>query len=460
MIPHVYKIGARPLRNRLIVGLLASVLATGAVAAPIAVPKSGEYNHHSVALFNPVSNIGTTTDRTGATNGVQMIKKWKDMGVPAQQMMGLTEVLIVTQSPVLSADPSTLEDAKALSKHTYDIFTLQNLAQINDFLSKKSITRLEIEGWLAPGSTLVNSRRATEFSQVLDVWEQYSQFTDSGVKAPLYNPDDETPEKMTQAVTALKIAIQDTGLNSLTVPLPMWSSSEHLNQVAFHLQQSNRELQSVTQWHGPVLGLKEKINLTITYGHDLSFASLANNGDVDIQASFSSLAHEWEHALEYVLAQQIGYAPAKGPALLTRAIADRVPHPIVQQWEQVGQTVDDTMRNSWYPKLKELSVRSPQNATYYANRHEHIAYTFESFVESQLPSHASLRYLPTVDRSDRIGPTAQQAIPTTKMWKDVLKYLNQHWWNPSSEISLESAQFKNKLLSRRPLSDPPATPSI
>lgn len=462
--PDIHCVGPRPLRHRAVAGLLASVLALAAGVSPAlaapSIPQVGDYNHQSVALFNPLANIVATSDRTGATNAVEMVKKWKDLRVPPQKMMGLVEVLILTQSPILSANPNTLEDAKALSQHTYDIFSLESIAQIDAFLDKKSIARLEIDGWLAPGATLVNSRKATEFTQVLDMWEQYSQFTDSGAKAPLYNPDDETPQKMAQAVTALKIAIQDTGLNSLTVPLPMWSSSEHLNQIAFHLQQSNRELQSVTQWQGPVLGLKEKVNLTITWGRDLAFASQNLNGDIDIQSSFSSLAHEWEHALEYVLAQEIQYKPAKGPALLTRALADRISHPVVQQWEHVSKTIDTTMADTWYPKLQQLSVRSPSNAAYYSNRHEHVAYTFESFVEGRLPATASLRYIPQADRSGRIGPTAEEAAPTAHMWTDVLGYLNQYWWDPQPKMVMEATQFKDKVKSRRPIPSEPSAPTL
>lgn len=458
--PQIYSIGPRPLRYRALGGLLAGLLAstTAAQEAPKSPPAS-QYNHHSIALFNPLANVACVSDKSGAINGAEMIKKWKDLRVSPDQMMGLVEVLIFTQSPVVSADPSVLEDAKALSAHTYEIFTLTTETQIINFLNKKSIAHLEREGWLAPGSTLVNSRRMTEFSQVLDVWEQFSQFTDSGVKAPLYNPDDESPQKMAQALASLKMAVHDTGLNSLKIPLPMWSSSEHLSEVAFHLQQSNRELQSITHWNGAVLGLKEKVNLTVTYAHDLSFASVADNGSIDIQASFSSLAHEWEHALEYVLAQQVGYKPQKGPALLTQAVSDGVSHPLVQQWKTVGDHVDNVMRNTWYTTLQEKSKRFPQNASYYANRHEHMAYTFEAFAQGQLPITASLRYLPQADRSGAIGPTAQQARETSAAWDMVFSYLKQTWWNSPATPAVDSP-FKNKIMLRRPADGVLPTPTL
>lgn len=461
--PQIYSIGSRPLRYRALGGLLASVLATAAGASPAQnAPKSpivSQYNHHSIAVFNPLANVATTSDKTGAMNGAEMIKKWKDLRVAPDQMMGLVEVLIFTQSPVISADPAVLDDAKALSEHTYDIFSLTTQTQVINFLNTKSIAHLERDGWLAPGSTLVNSRRITEFSQVLEVWEKFSQFTDSGVKAPLYNPDDESPQKMAQALASLKMAVHDTGLNSLKIPLPMWSSSEHLNEVAFHLQQSNRELQSITRWKGAVLGLKEKVNLTITYAHDLSFASVADNGDIDIQSSFSSLAHEWEHALEYALAQQVGYKPTKGPALLTQAVSDHVSHPLVQQWKIVGDHVDTAMRNTWYATLQEKSKLFPQNASYYANRHEHMAYTFEAFAQGQLPTTASLRYLPQADRSGGIGPTAQQALATSEAWNNVFSYLNQTWWNPPTTLTADS-KFKNKVMSRRPADGSSPAPTL
>lgn len=451
--PQIYAIGPRPLRYRALGGALAVLMTTaGAHAvekAPVA-PAASEYNHHSVALFNPVANVATTTDPSGAINGADMIKKWKDMHIPPAQMMALTEVLILTQSPILSANPSTLQDAKNLSAHTCDIFQLSNLAQINTFLTKKSVAALEREGWLAPGSTLVNSRRATEFSQVLNVWEQFSQFTPEGAKAPLYNPDDETPQKITQAVTSLKIAIQDSGLNSLTIPLPMWSSSEHLQQIAFHVQQSNREIQTITKWDGPVLGLKERVNLTITYAHDLSIATVADNGNIDIQSSFASLAHEWEHALEYALAQDVGFKPSHGPALLTYAAGNNLQHPFVEQWKKVGENIDSTMAHSWYATLQKKSVVFPENAWYYAKKHEHMAYTFEAFAQGQLPANASLRYLPHVDRSSGIGPTYEQSLPTTNTWNAAFKYLKEYWWESSAQIALEEGRFKNKVMSRRP----------
>lgn len=459
--PQIYSIGPRPLRYRALGGLLASLLASATTAAHDA-PKSPpvlQYNHHSIALFNPLANVTGVSDKTGAINGAEMIKKWKDLHVAPDKMMGLVEVLIFTQSPVISADPAVLEDAKALSAHTYDIFSLTSETQIINFLNTKSIAHLERDGWLAPGSTWVNSRRITEFSKVLEMWEQFSQFTDSGVKAPLYNPDDESPQKMAQALASLKMAVHDTGLNSLKIPLPMWSSSEHLSEVAFHLQQANRELQTITKWDGAVLGLKEKVNLTVTYAHDLSFASVADSGDIDIQASFSSLAHEWEHALEYALAQQVGYKPPKGPALLTQAVSDGITHPLVHQWKMVGDHVDKAMHNTWYLTLQEKSKKFPQNAWYYANRHEHMAYTFEAFAQGQLPATASLRYLPQADRSEGIGPTAQQALETSAAWHNVFSYLKQTWWNSPAPHAVGSP-FKNKIMARRPADGTPTTPTL
>lgn len=462
--PQIYAMGPRPLRYRALGGVLATVLATAAGAHPAqnapVTPLVPEYNHHSVAVFNPVANVATTTDRTGAINGADMIKKWKDLKVPPAQLMALTEMLILTQSPVLSANPTTLQDAKYLSDHTHDIFQLNTLAQINEFLNKKSVVHLELEGWLYPGATLVNSRRATEFSQVLNVWEQFSQFTPEGAKAPLYNPDDETPQKMAQAVTALKIAIQDSGLNSLTIPLPMWSSSEHLKQIAFHIQQSNREMQTITKWDGPVLGLKERVNLTITYAHDLSIATVENNGKIGIQSSFAALAHEWEHALEYALAQDIGFKPTKGPALLTYAASSNISHPLVQKWKNVGENIDKAMANTWYVSLQKKSAAFPENADYYAKKHEHMAYTFEAFAQGQLPSSASLRYLPHVDRSVGIGPTYEQSLPTANTWNEVFGYLKNNWWDGSAKITLDANDFKNKIMSRRPDTSNPNPPSL
>lgn len=462
--PQIYAIGSRPLRYRALGGTLAALMATAVGASPVEMapvaPNAPEYNHHSVALFNPLANTISASDRTGAINGAEMMKRWKDLRVPAAQIMALTEVLILTQSPILSANPATLQDAKNLSAHTYEIFELNTLAQINVFLSTKSVVALEQEGWLAPGSTLVNSRRVTDFSQVLNVWEQFSQFTPEGARAPLYNSDDETSQKMAQAVASLKIAIQDSGLNSLTVPLPMWSSSDHLQQIAFHVQQSNREMQTITKWDGPVLGLKERVNLTITYAHDLSMTSVVNNGNIDIQSSFASLAHEWEHALEYVLAQDVGFKPSQGPALLIYAAGNNNHHPFVEQWENVGKNIDKIMADSWYLTLQEKSVTFPKNAWYYSKKHEHMAYTFEAFAQGQLPANASLRYLPHVDRSSGIGPTYEQTVPTTKTWNAAFKYLKDYWWDGSAQIALEDGGFKNKLMSRRPTSANSSSPRL
>lgn len=441
-------VGPRAPQARVVVGLLASVLAWGTPGTALARAPQTHYDTGSVAAVVPPK-----IQRASSASGIEVVKHWRDAGVSPANLMGLVEVLILTQSPVLSANPQTVQNAKELSAYTADMFAIDNNEQAEIFLKEKSLQRLEHEGWLAPGTTFVNSRRATTVSEVVEMWERYSQFTDSGPIAPIFASEDERPENFAYAVKDLKQAVMESGLNSLTVPLPMWSSSDHLRQVARHVRQANRELQSVTQWSGPVLGLKQRVNLTVTWGRDLAFTNRANNGEIDIQSAFSSLAHEWEHALEFALASDIGAVTPKGPALISTVSST---HPFVQHWENLASQIDTTMAPTWYPKLQALSEKSPHNAPYYARRHERIAYTFEGYVQDLLPPNATLKYLPEVDRSEGIGPTAAQARPTAQLWRDTFSLLSNQWWNTNWQMN--TAPFKNKLNARRgahPLNETP-----
>lgn len=118
------------------------------------------------------------------------------------------------------------------------------------------------------------------------------------------------------------------GLAGLVSSRSVMSTPEGLWRVASFIRQANVDLQQVTGWSGPVLGLNGRIVLVLAApGLDGQTLFIGQDGDGDgllrVRADVSGLAHEWFHAVLFDMLptrRELGVAfslglPVKGAPL-------------------------------------------------------------------------------------------------------------------------------------------------
>ena len=102
-------------------------------------------------------------------------------------------------------------------------------------------------------------------------------------------------------------AVDAVGLAALRIPPTVANDPIRLQELAARLLKANADLQEVTGWSGGVLGLNERVVLDLTAVGTDGMAGKDSNGFINIKAHWSSLAHEWYHALDFA---QTDYLPA------------------------------------------------------------------------------------------------------------------------------------------------------
>lgn len=122
-----------------------------------------------------------------------------------------------------------------------------------------------------------------------------------------------------QAKKSIELAAQEAGLAGLRLPWGTWQSPSDLSKIAQGIRQANQELSMSTGWKGQVLGLHGRVILEIgsnaTQGSASTFQD--ENGYIHIQSDFTSLSHEWFHALDYVLGR---WEYSEDPSLLSNEL--------------------------------------------------------------------------------------------------------------------------------------------
>lgn len=480
------KLASRPLGQRfkkwMQQGALSLVLLaqmTQVFAAPQApvLPSASPASIESVSLqhldrldepvvFNPLSahpKAQAYVQENGLINGVELIRHWRDAGVSESDMYNLTEVLLQTQSPVVAATHKELAHAKALSERTSGLFSIHSAEDAYNFLDKHNFEHLVTDGVLEDVVHTLSNREFhadqvnhVTFDMILSLWNNSSVLKTGMISAPTF-AEDASRQEVTDTLNHLKEAVTQTGLSSLRVPLSMWTDAGLLDTVAHDLIQANHELQTITGWQGPVLGLNGRVSLHLGEPYDVAVATTSVTGGTLIASRMDSYAHEFGHAIEGNFAKDLGYAPQDyDMALLHEHAPQDQQH---QFWNESVQAIENTsyqLDRSWYRSMDHIVKKASEGkygnlsekenahlADYLSRPHERFAFAVMTYVASVLPESAVLHHGTYGEQGKNIAgsdevksPFAEHSTQQHQNWQKLFSGLNQNWWkrqiDPSS----------------------------
>lgn len=406
-------------------------------------------------LFVPMAHLPSAdglVNANGTIDGIKAIEGWHAAGISMPRIHRLAQLMVATQSPVLARSQEDLDQAKELSQTTAGMFDLTGDAQAKDFLRARGMPALAQAGWMTVETVQANLRGFADpgeagLDDVRDYWLQSSMLTTGGPCAPLAARD--RALGMDAAVARLRTAMDEAGLDSLQVPVSMWSSPETIAAAASGLAGANRELQGLTGWTGPVLGLGGRIDMTLGSAHNVGLTQATADGWLHVQARFSDLAHEWIHAVDIAVAVDIGRLDEDHlPRMLSWGVPDR---PVVESWQSTYRDLEVASRarpDSWFARMDRLAadieegrLPAPDGApAYLRSSHERQAYGFASFAASQLPSGAVLAH-PDNTTPGRFahGPSLAESGAQSDTWRRLFQSVGRQWWAPPDPQGLVAA---------------------
>ena len=361
----------------------------------------------AVEFFNPIAQARADLVQPGGIDGIGIVQSWHRADIELSTIYRLTELLVLTQSPVFSSNPAALATARTLSERTAGIFSLSSQAQASAFLDQHAPDKLVEAGLLSKDKVAVSVAidAADDMEETLALWANYTQLSEFDLQADFIIED----AGLASATAKLSQAVSETGLNSLSVPLPMWTSPTKLTQLADKLVQSNHDLAQVTGWSGPVLGLDGQVDLTIGMPYDVgSMGPGLSKGTFAIQSELDALGHEWSHALEYSIRDN----PAANALL-----------------DNLAQQLDQDMP-TWRTRVSDRAIDSHDHAhhlsskAYLESRSERIGYAFSGHLNARLGGGSPL-YMDYARVSWR-PPTVEEAKASDKTWKDVFAAISPY----------------------------------
>ncbi len=451
---HVYVAGSQPLAERPLGPRFRALVTGGALSALLLLQatQGAQANERLVEATAPIAqataaepvrfaqpelvNPVALRDHSGVVasngmDGMKLLEQWVEGGVTPGQLRELTEVLVVTQSPVVVRDAQTKADVLALAERTAGVFEVRTRIQAAEFLKDHSLGMLEADGVVGQGTAFVNvqAERSHDIQDTADYWMNITALRQGGPTADIYLATTQTPAQLNHAIDALKEAVVDTGLNSLRVPLPMWTSAGHLESVAQELTQANADLQRATGLDGAVLGLKGHLNLMVGIPYDVAITNMPVAGQVHMQTPMDALAHEWLHGVDAMLAYQVGYAPngGEGLALMSEAIEhNHGSDHVGQQWNALKNGVAKALPQ-WGHQLDAYGKEHPELGVYLGSTRERLAYSFQAALADTV-GQGSVLYAKGVEEKDTLLPKGAEVKQSQATWQQTFQSLQTSWW--------------------------------
>ena len=382
---------------------------------------------HGVELINPLENQSLPHNTLADTgiNAFNVFHQWDIGDIAPDQMLQLSEVLMLTQSPVFVRTEESKRDVLALAKRTESILAVSNQAQAEAFLAKHSAEQLQEAGLIHQGAMMVNVReyKHSQKADVFQFWLAMGLLKDGGDASSVWLDPEATGEQYQASIEALKQTVGTTGLESLRVPLPMWTTPQQLQSLASELGKAEAEMQQVTGWQHEVLGLKGNVNLIVGVPFDVAIAAADGQGNLYLQAPIDLLGHEWGHGLDILLAKKAGYAPeGDGMDLLTYAIRDHRAHEfgdLASTWQRLHHSLH-AQPNLVVAQDDEPAHSLLRDPRYFDRAEERLAFSLESFIQSKAGPASVLA------RAD--GVVTPGTADSQAMWETTFSSL-QGWWD-------------------------------
>ena len=419
----VHAIGPRSLASRPLSRLLLGTVLALAGAAALAAPPSAQPSSGPQIV---VPNMGQWEEH-GGFDGSRMLSTWEQNGVSPEQAFELINVMVWTQSPTITNSSSVRHMAEQQQRATQDIMSVVTPRNAEFFLRNNNMERL-VERNLVSQTEAVNS--PSGFGKTWnDVHSYWSSLSNASVET--------SSVSWSAAHAKLSNAVQEAGLEQLKIPLPMWNNPADLIQLADKIMSANHELQQVTKWSGSVLGLNGRLGLFVGSPVGNAYAYRDQSGSIMMSGDWSDIAHEWSHGLSEVL-------KTSSPQL-----------------SQVLSTPMEHHQGAWkhnhQSHVHELQKQGEHaTAAYISNPEEMMAYSWGSFVQSQLSAQNVLYSGHTKsDMADgQRGPLVAEAAQMSGQWSQALSTIQTGWWEqqstPAPLLSMSSIVSKRALPASHP----------
>ena len=230
---------------------------------------------------------------------------------------------------------------------------------------------------------------------------------------------------------ALGNAASEAGVRELRVPLVVWGDALRLVDMAEGLRHANTDLQLITGWKGGVLGLDGRLVLTMgVVDHAMVDGHLPDGSMLAMEADWGELAHEWMHALDFVMARQVLHHPRIGTLTshrkgwLQRWGAPPAAH---AWWNAVDQI--ETAGAPWVARRqaelgKNALARRGFDPHYWTDPSELLAYAWEARLKRAEHLTVLGQWVPGEDEADARGvvlPRAAELSAMESAWEPMLE---------------------------------------
>lgn len=381
--------------------------------------------------------------KDGRVDPKKLLSMWENNGVTPKQAFELINVLIIGQTPIITVSPSTEKQAQELSTLTAGVFKVKTADQAQDFLNQFNVAKLGKDKVIHVAQAM-NVQYADDKSNWDDVemyWTLMAADRLDESRASIDLKSDGT--EMMAARAALIKTVQDTGLATLRVPLPNWNDTANLKLMAQRLQETNSAIQEVTGWNGKVLGLNQRVDLTVMAPVAISLTYYMGQHDTRVMTAWEDIGHEWFHTLDYAMRTVEVDAQQYDGASFTGQVRTMGAHSQFEQnWGQLLPQLKESSKNSghsWYQDKEvlaaQLKAKNHWQGDYLNREFELMAFAWQSNIESKIREKKGFS-CPTCLNGD-LGPTLSEAQTAQPIWDNMMAQVNQQWWKAQS---LQAAQ--------------------
>lgn len=465
---HLISVGSRPARARRVWSSWAKAGAAVLLASVAAVTQA----HNDPSLVSPGSGslVATTqsaqlapsrflekahaqqlewVSEQGQVDAGKLLEQWRQGGVSVEQAYGLINVMVLTQSPVVSRTKNASEWADRTSQATQSVLEIQTERNARFFLRSNAVENLVDRGLISPVEALnMQDGQGRSWGDALSYWETLGRQKHSETISthPMGSASD-----MAHARQALERAVDTAGLASLRVPLPLWSSAPALEALAHRLVEANATLEKLTGLSGQLLGLEGRVSLTPFSPSGNAFAYRAPDGTLRLDTQWEDVPHEWVHVLDSVLRT----TPEEGSVLGGGSLSHQVftsgaTDAVGQAWQHVSsQWTDGTGGGQWLAQrqtlLSQMNAGSPEDqqaAVYFGSPSEMMGYAWGAYVQSQVGKDSVFHDPRQSQRQaydGQHGPTVDQAGSMKSGWQELFATLGQQWWKGTPSVALPPA---------------------
>lgn len=242
-----------------------------------------------VEVANPLVDVGRRAD--GSLDEDKMFQAWKAAGLSLEDSMLLIAAL-QDAPPVLMGRADPVFEQQMRDKQN-------QLVRAAKASFPNALDRLEKQAGRPFASRRTAPWKKEDWNALKEAWDAYR--TDAAVvKIP-------TLASVEKARSMLEDAVAETGLRALKVSWSDWTTPSRLVWLSENLRQANQDLETVTGWNGPVLGLNGAVVIHMNrpapqYSAN-GLSETDDRGVITLTSEWRALGHEWLHAVDYYSGQ-------------------------------------------------------------------------------------------------------------------------------------------------------------